>query len=172
MEPFIGEIRAFAFGIIPKGWALCDGSLLAVNQNQALYALLGNLYGGTPNQNFNLPDLRGRTPLGFNPTTPVIPPAQKDGSETVTLTAAQVPPHTHQVKGSSATASTNAPSTHAMAVLASGAGNAYAAPDAAAATLNVAAVATSGGSAPHPNMQPSLAVNWCIATIGLWPQRP
>lgn len=168
MDPFVGEIRAFAFGIIPKDWLPCDGRTLNVNQYVALFSLLSNRYGGNGSSTFALPDLRGRTPLGFSAT---IPQGQKDGSETVTLTAAQVPPHTHQVKGSSATASTNAPSTHAMAVLASGAGNAYAAPDAAAATLNVAAVTTSGGSAPHPNMQPSLAVNWCIATNGLYPPR-
>lgn len=167
MDPFLGEIRAFAFGIIPTGWLPCDGRTLTVSQNAALFSLLGNRYGGDGRTTFALPDLRGRTPLGFSAT---IPQGQKDGSETVTLTAAQVPPHTHQVQGSAATASSNAPATHTLAVLPTG--TAYAAPAAPAATLNVAAVATSGGSAPHPNMQPALAVNWCIAATGPYPPRP
>lgn len=164
MEPFLGEIRAFAFGIIPSGWLPCQGQLLPVNSNMALFSLLGNRYGGDGKTTFALPDLRGRTPLGFSATKPQ---AQQDGSETVTLTRSQVPAHTHQVKASSATASTNAPSSNTLAVLTS---NAYATPD-AVATLNMAAVSTAGGDAPHPNMQPSLVVSWCIATRGIYPPR-
>lgn len=166
MDPFLGEIRAFAFDRIPNGWLPCDGRLLLVQSNQALYALLSNRYGGTVNQNFNLPDLRGRTPVCYGPN---ITMGHKDGSETVALTAAQVPPHTHTVLATSAAASTSSPAGGALATLPTGT-NAYAAAP-GAAMLNIATVSTSGASASHQNMQPSLAVNWCIATSGLWPSR-
>ncbi|UJB65761.1 phage tail protein [Acidovorax sp. YS12] len=166
MDPFVGELRPFAFGIIPRGWLPCNGSLLNATQYAALFSLLGNRYGGDGRTTFALPDLRGRTPLGCSAT---FPQGHKNGSETVTLTAAQVPSHTHQVQGSKATATANGPSAQAMAVPATF--MAYAAPDTAAGTLNTAAVTISGGSAPHDNMQPSLVVNWCIATSGTYPPR-
>ncbi|WP_027994576.1 phage tail protein [Simplicispira psychrophila] len=165
MDPFLGEIRAFAFGRIPNGWLPCDGRELNVQQNQALYALLGTRYGGTLNQKFNLPDLRGRTPVCYGPGMAM---GLKEGSETVALNAAQVPPHTHTVLATSAAASTSSPAGGALATLPTGT-NAYAAPG--TTTLNTAAVSTSGASAPHQNMQPSLAVNWCIAISGLFPPR-
>lgn len=167
MDPFLGEIRAFAFGRIPNGWLPCDGRELNVQQNQALYALLGTRYGGTFNQKFNLPDLRGRTPMCYGPG---IAMGLKEGTETVALTAAQVPPHTHTVLATSTAASTSSPAGGALATLPSGT-NAYAAPP-GTTTLNTAVVSISGTSAPHQNMQPSLAVNWCIATTdALWPPR-
>lgn len=165
MEPFLGEIRPFAFGFTPKGWLSCDGRQMNVMQNQALYALLGNRYGGNGNTTFNLPDLRGRTPLGCGATTPL---AQQGGTETVALTAAQVPSHAHAVLATSTAASTAAPGGGALANLPTGT-NAYAAPN--SSTLNAAAVSTSGASQGHENMQPALAVNWCIATSGLFPTR-
>lgn len=165
MDPFLGEIRAFAFDRIPNGWLPCDGRELTVQQNVALYALLGKRYGGNGTTTFALPDLRGRTPLGWSATLPL---AQKDGLEGVALTTDQVPSHTHAAFGSTAAASTAAPSAAALATLPTGT-NAYAAPG--TTTLNAAAVSTSGGSAPHPNMQPSLVVSWCIATTGLFPSR-
>lgn len=166
MDPFLGEIRAFAFGRIPNGWLPCDGRELNVQQNQALYALLGTRYGGTFNQKFNLPDLRGRTPMCYGPG---IAMGLKEGTETVALTAAQVPPHTHTVLATSTAASTSSPAGGALATLPTGT-NAYAA--SGTTTLNTAVVSISGASAPHQNMQPSLAVNWCIATTdALWPPR-
>ena len=166
MDPFLGEIRAFAFGRIPNGWLPCDGRELNVQQNQALYALLGTRYGGTFNQKFNLPDLRGRTPMCYGPG---IAMGLKEGTETVALTAAQVPPHTHAVLATSTAASTSSPAGGALATLPPGT-TAYAA--SGTTTLNTAVVSISGASAPHQNMQPSLAVNWCIATTdALWPPR-
>lgn len=166
MEPFLGEIRAFAFGRVPNGWLPCDGRLLQVQQNQALFALLYNRYGGDGKTTFALPDLRGRTPLCYGPSMAM---GLKEGTETVTLTSAQVPPHTHAVLATSTTAATSSPAGGALATLPAGT-NAYAAPG--TTTFNTAAVSTSGASAPHQNMQPSLAVNWCIATSNaLFPPR-
>ena len=142
MEPFLGEIRAFAFSRVPNGWLPCDGRQLQIQPNVALFALLGIRYGGDGKTTFNLPDLRGRTPVCYGPGMAM---GLKEGTETVTLTSAQVPPHTHAV----------------LATLPAGT-NAYAAPG--TTTFNTAAVSISGASAPHQNMQPSLAVNWCIAT--------
>lgn len=168
MEPFLGEIRAFAFGRTPTGWLPCDGRELQVQQNQALYTLLGPRYGGNGRTTFNLPDLRGRTPLGYGPS---IAMGRKEGTETVTLTTTQVPAHAHTVLATSKAAATSSPAGGALATLPVGT-NAYAAPGTTTTTFNTAAVSTSGASAPHPNMQPSLAVNWCIATSdALWPPR-
>lgn len=170
MEPFIGETRAFAFGITPKGWAPCAGQLLSIQQNQALFSLLGVTYGGNGITNFALPDLRGRAPLGYGQAAsgPVAIGAQS-GTETVTLTAVQVPPHSHAAYASTAAASVAAPGTASLAALPEGF-SAYAAP-AAGTTLAASAVTTSGGNQPHENMQPSLAVNWCIAITGIFPSR-
>jgi microcystin-dependent protein len=166
MDPFLGETRAFAFGITPRGWAPCDGRLLSVQQNSALFSLLGTFYGGDGITTFALPDLRGRAPLGCDGSVAI---GARSGTETVTLTAAQVPSHTHAAYASTAAASTAAPSTASLAPLPEGF-SAYAAP-AANTTLAASAVATSGASQPHENMQPSLAVNWCIAINGIYPSR-
>ena len=166
MDPFLGETRAFAFGIIPKGWAPCDGRLLPIQPNQALFSLLGVTYGGNGINTFALPDLRGRSPLGYGGQVAI---GEQSGSETVTLTAAEVPSHTHTVYASTATAAIAAPSTASLATLPKGA-LAYATPS-GSSTLAAEAVAASGGSQGHENMQPSLAVNWCIATSGIFPSR-
>lgn len=165
MDPFLGEIRAFAFGRIPNGWLPCDGRQLQIQPNVALFALLGPRYGGDGKTTFNLPDLRGRTPVCYGPGMTM---GLKEGSETVALNAAQVPPHTHTVLATSTAASTSSPAGGALATLPTGT-NAYAAPS--TTTLNIEAVSISGASAPHQNMQPSLAVNWCIAISGLFPPR-
>lgn len=170
MDPFIGEIRAFAFGQIPKGWALCNGSLLAVAQNQALFSLLGTRYGGNGQTTFALPDLRGRTPVGYGQVAGVsLPLGTSAGAETVALTGTQVPSHTHALRGTSELASTNNPAGGVLAQTANTASAAYAAPG--SATLAAAAVASSGAGLAHENMQPSLAVSWCIAIVGLYPSR-
>jgi len=166
MEPFLGEIRAFAFSRVPNGWLPCDGRQLQIQPNVALFALLGIRYGGDGKTTFNLPDLRGRTPVCYGPGMAM---GLKEGTETVTLTSAQVPPHTHAVQATSTAAATSSPAGGALATLPAGT-NAYAAPG--TTTFNTAAVSISGASAPHQNMQPSLAVNWCIATSNaLFPPR-
>jgi microcystin-dependent protein len=167
MDPFLGEIRAFAFGRIPRGWALCNGAILAIQTNQALFALLGIQYGGNGSTTFGLPDLRGRAPLGFST---IFPMGLPNGSESVTLTLNEIPQHTHQLQcNGTTTATTNVPSGAAMAPAANSL-PVYGAPT--TATLAADAVALTGAGLPHQNMQPSLVVNWCIATQGIYPPRP
>jgi len=172
MEPFLGEIRAFAFGMIPDGWLLCDGTTLQISQNQALAALLGNRYGGDGRTTFQLPDLRGRVPLGSGISSEgvVYQVGNAGGSEGVGLTSGQIPSHTHTFCCSNAAAGTNAPSAAVPATAPAGV-NTYA--DAVSPTISMApdAVASVGQSLAHNNMQPTLAVSFCIATTGIWPPR-
>lgn len=169
-EPFVGEIRIFSFGLAPKNWATCDGQTLMIKQNQALYALLGVRYGGNATTNFILPDLRGRVPLcfGANANRPVqYAIAAKDGKESVTLTA--VAPHNHPFMVSNVPATRSGPAERPYAVSQA---NIYAAaqtpPDTA---LNAASMDNGGGGGAHPNMQPFLTLNFCIALTGIYPPR-
>ncbi len=173
---YLGEIRMFACNYAPPGWHICDGSLLNMQQNAALYALLGTLYGGDGKTTFALPDLRGRTMAGLLPTNPSFQKVgTAGGSETETLSPAEMPPHTHTfgVK--------NAPATGTLAgeILANPVGAAptntqvdiYNASAATTTTLNPATISTVGGNVPHNNMQPYTTVNFCIAVQGLFPSR-
>lgn len=177
-DPFLGEIKLWMMSWAPKGWALCDGSLLTVSQNQGLYALIGVQFGGNPTTNFNLPDMRGRVAIGYNPGATedgrsAYAVGANGGAEGVTLTAAQVPGHTHSV--SADTASGNAtPATNALfATVATSVVSfepyTYAAPD---TPLNAASLTTYGGGEPHANVQPFAVLNFAICTSGLWPPRP
>ncbi|WP_202758868.1 phage tail protein [Delftia acidovorans] len=165
MDPFLGEIRAFGFGLIPKNWLPCDGRLMPVSTNQALFALLSVRYGGNGTTTFGLPDLRGRVPLGFSANDQL---GLLNGTETVTLSVNQIPQHTHSVSCSSTVATTSDPTNAVMAEAAGGLG-AYGVPN--GSFLAPTAVALGGGSQPHQNMQPSLVVNWCIAISGIFPAR-
>lgn len=169
-EPFIGEIRLFSFGFAPSGWATCDGQVLPINQNQALYSLLGVTYGGNGTTNFNLPDLRGRTML--HRSNGYLEGA-KGGTESVALTAAsQLPLHTHALAANSGPSGTNTPKDDVLATVAGTTTFAYATAKATpAAILAAGALSQSGASAPHNNMQPSLIINYCIALTGYFPQR-
>ncbi|MDP1698306.1 MAG: tail fiber protein [Xanthomonadaceae bacterium] len=169
-EPFLSEVRMFGFSFAPKGWALCNGQLLPIAQNQALFALLGTTYGGNGTTTFALPDLRGRTPTHFGNGT-----LQGDaaGVENVTLLPAQMPAHTHQATG--ATDAFNSRNyddtvfTTATDTITQQPSNLYG-PANALVALGTSMTAT-GGSQPHDNMQPSLVVNFCIATVGTFPSR-
>lgn len=165
MEPFLGEIRAFAFGYAPRGWLLCNGVLLAINTNQALFALLGTRYGGNGTTTFALPNLCGRTPVGYDSNMPI---GMVTGTESVTLISTQIPQHTHQVMCTTATATTNIPAGHAMAQT-NASLLAYA--NTGDAQMADSAIAPSGSNQPHQNMQPSLVINWCIASSGIFPPR-
>ncbi|MGZ5049628.1 MAG: phage tail protein [Methylobacter sp.] len=174
---FLGEIRMFSFSWAPQNWALCQGQQLGVQQNQALFALLGNTYGGNLQTVFNLPDLRGRVPLcfGVSPisgTTYQQGVSYAGGTEGVTLTAAQVPIHTHTVKAMSAKGSAGPVdgiiSSLNTTVTPSVFGT-YAA-GTALQPLNNGTVSTVGGAA-HSNMQPFTVANFCIATVGIFPSR-
>jgi microcystin-dependent protein len=169
-EPYLTEIRIFGFGFAPKGWALCNGQTLPINQNQAIFALIGTTYGGNGITTFQLPNLQGCAPLhmGTNPATgDTYIPGQQAGEVNVTLTFNQMPSHNHQVNANSG-ADANVPSS---AVVPGGGGvSAYgAAPG--GATMNAGIVGLTGGNQPHSNMQPTLVLNFCIALQGIFPSR-
>lgn len=170
-DPFIGEMRLFAGNFAPRGWALCEGQLLAISQNDALFSLLGTIYGGDGRTTFGLPDLRGRVPVhqGTGPGLPDARIGQTGGAETVTLTSSQVPAHSHAVRASAALGTGSAPGNALLT--ATGPVNSYGsgAPD-----LAMAADALStqpGGPLSHDNMAPFLAVNTIIALFGIYPSR-
>jgi microcystin-dependent protein len=162
-EPFLGEIKIFSFNFAPRGWALCNGQLMPINQNQALFSLLGTMYGGDGRTTFALPNLQGRTPIhvgnGFVQ-------GQSAGEQTHTLITSEMPAHTHQGVGSSASADQSSP---ANALWAATASNAYSSK--LNAGMNPAAVGSLGGNQPHENMAPYLTLNFCIALQGIFPSR-
>jgi microcystin-dependent protein len=167
-EPFLAEIRIVGFNFAPRGWALCDGQILPINQNQSLYSLLGTTYGGDGRTSFALPDLRGRCPIHVGSSNGQAHSlGQKSGEETHTLSAAEMPTHTHTLHGTNDTATSDVGDGH---VLARAAGNIYgdlrtAVPMGSGALTNV------GGGQAHENMQPYLALTFCIALQGLFPSR-
>ena len=162
-EPFLGEIRLMSFVFPPKGWALCNGQLLPINQNQPLFALLGTSYGGDGRVNFALPDLRGRVPVHTGGSFTQV--GMRAGEAAHTLNVAELPAHGHAVNARAA-GSTQDPS----GALLAGAGNAYHAPQSAVA-LRPDTVANTGGSQPHTNQQPFLTISFCIATQGIFPSQ-
>ena len=171
MNPYLGEIRIFAFNFAPKGWAMCNGQLLAISSNTALFSLLGTYYGGNGQTTFALPDLRGRVPIhqgqgqGLSPYSV----GQNGGTESVTLTTQQMPQHNHManvVSGPQATAPR--PSNAHPGNATSGSVYSTANPD---STFNQGFVSSQGGSQPHNNVQPYLTVTFCIATQGIYPPR-
>lgn len=166
-EPFLAEIRIVAFNFAPRGWAFCDGQILPINQNQSLYSLLGTTYGGDGRTTFALPDLRGRTPIHEGSSNGVSHPlGQKGGAETHTLSVAEIPNHEHALQGVSDSANSTDPTGR---VLAKASTQIYNDPQQLQA-MNPAAVTSVGGQA-HDNMQPYLALNFCIALQGLFPSR-
>jgi microcystin-dependent protein len=167
--PFIGEIRMFGGNFAPVGWAFCDGQLLAISQNDALFALIGTTYGGDGQTTFGLPDLRGRIPVhqGQGPGLSNYSLGEISGSENVTLTAQQIPAHTHAAQGQSATGNQAAPG---GGVWAASAQNQFSA-NAPGAAMSNAAIGPAGGSQPHDNMAPYQVVNFIIALEGIFPSR-
>lgn len=163
-DPYLSEIRMFSFGYAPKGWALCNGQLLPINQNQALFSLLGTTYGGDGRTNFALPDLRGRVPVHLGTQQQL---GERYGEQTHTLTVNELPSHTHIVAATTAGATTG--NTGPGVMLATSIGSpAYGQPTALAA-MAPGALAPVGGSQPHPNMAPNLCVSFCIALVGIYP---
>jgi microcystin-dependent protein len=173
-EPFVAEIRIFAGNFAPRGWAFCNGQLLPVSQNTALFSLIGTTYGGDGRTTTALPNLQGRAPMhpGRGPGLTAKRLGQRGGVETVTLSEAQMPNHTHTLHGSTDESefdgSTN-PAGNLTGVVESGA-EVYA-PANNLGTLAEAAVANTGGSQAHNNLQPFLAMSFIIALVGLYPSR-
>jgi len=160
-EPFLAEIKVVAFDFPPRGWALCNGQLLPINQNQALFSILGTTYGGDGRVTFALPDLRSRTPIHVHPSFPLGTAA---GEETHILTVGELPGHTHAAAASSNPATTPDP---AGGVWADPGQPAYA--GTADTTMASAATGPIGGSQPHDNMSPYLVLNFIIALVGIFP---
>lgn len=169
-EVFLGQIMPVAFNFAPRGFALCDGQLMSIAQNSALFALLGTQYGGDGKTTFALPDLRGRTPVGYgNSALGNVPIGQVAGAETVTLTAAELPSHNHQSNGTTTAGGLRNP-TGALYGTSTAATYATAASGAQVA-LNAQTVTPAGQGQPHENMQPFRTLNFCIAITGIFPSR-
>jgi microcystin-dependent protein len=167
-EPFLGEMRIFSFALAPRGWAQCNGQLLPINQNQALFSLLGTMYGGNGQTTFALPNLQNRVPmhLGSGHTQ-----GEAGGEAVHTLTVNELPTHLHLAQASSAGANSNAAAGNVLAV---SQGNIYLNPSQTSAqltTIHPSTTVSTGGSQPHNNTQPILALNVCIALLGIFPAR-
>lgn len=161
-EPFLSEIRIMSFQFAPKGWALCNGQLLPINQNQALFSLLGTTFGGDGRVNFALPDLRGRTPIHVGSGHTL---GERGGEQAHTLSIAELPQHAHVAQGTSATGDSVIPTSN---VLADSPSQLYA-PFGSTTTLAPSSVTNTGGSQAHLNMQPFLTLSFCIALQGIFP---
>ncbi len=170
-DPFLGEIRLFGFNFAPRGWANCNGALVATTQNPALFALLGTSFGGNGNTNFALPDFRGRVPIQIgNLGQDLYEVGSKGGVETVTLTAQELPQHNHDFNASAEGADRPSPGSKGTRSLAISDSNLYGGA-ANLTTMNQNTSKNAGGGEPHYNMQPYLATNFCIATAGEFPPR-
>jgi microcystin-dependent protein len=165
-EPFLSEIRIFSFTFAPKGWALCNGQLLPINQNQALFALLGTTYGGNGQTSFALPNLRGRTPIHVGSGHTL---GEAAGTEAVTLSMTQMPQHLHLATASSANGNVPVPFSNNQGNLLAAEPNQVYGPAANLIPLNAQTVTNVGGSQAHTNMQPFLTLNFCIALQGIFP---
>jgi microcystin-dependent protein len=169
-DPFVAEIRIFPFNFAPRGWAFCNGQLLPLSQNTALFSLLGTTYGGDGKSNFALPDLQGRTPMhpGQGPGLSLHDLGEEGGSETVTLLESEIPSHSHGVNASEADGTERGPSGQRLAT---GVGiSQYQTPQ-SMTNLSPNTVAPAGGDQPHNNLQPYLTFYFNIALQGVFPPR-
>ena len=162
-EPFLSEIKIVSFNFPPKGWALCNGQLLPINQNQALFALLGTTYGGNGQTNFALPNLRGRVPIHMSTSHDL---GEAAGSTSVTINIQQLPTHMHQLQAINTNGAVANPNNATLGSVNNMYGSA-----ASLTTLNPGSVTSVGGSQPHNNMMPYLVLNFIIALQGIFPSR-
>jgi microcystin-dependent protein len=171
-DPFVAEIRIFPFNFAPTGWAWCDGQLLPLSQNTALFSLLGTTYGGNGKSNFALPDLQGRAPMhpGQGPGLSLHDLGETGGSETVTLLESEIPAHLHTLRASSDDADLKAPTPNRSLARSIG-GFAYQTSTAGAQPMAPEALAPAGGDQPHNNLQPYLTFYFNIALQGVFPPR-
>ncbi len=163
-EPFLGEIRMASFTFAPSGWALCNGQLLPINQNQGLFALLGTTYGGDGRLSFGLPNLQGRTPIHVSNSHPL---GEQGGEESHTLTIQELPSHTHTLAGRTSAATTPIATGNLPASVPSG----MYAPAGSLTALITGSISAVGGSQSHSNMQPYLVLTFIIALQGIFPSR-
>ncbi|MGO9028971.1 MAG: phage tail protein [Acidimicrobiales bacterium] len=163
--PYLGQIMMVSFNFPPKGWALCNGQLLAINQNQALFSILGTTYGGDGRVNFGLPNLQGRVPIHVGAGFVL---GESGGEDSHTLILPEIPTHTHGVTASSLGADSTSP----IGAFLAGSGNTnYGAPGTASGALAPQAVAVDGGGQPHENRSPFTVINFVIALVGIFPSR-
>lgn len=162
-EPYVGEIRMFAGNFAPVGWMLCQGQTLPISENETLFNLIGTTYGGDGQSTFNLPNLSGRVPIHQGNSFVI---GQMAGEEEVTLTVNQIPQHTHALLCNSASSSSPNP---AGSLWGAAGSNAFIAPASINAHLNAATIVAAGGSQPHDNMMPFLAINFIISLYGVYP---
>lgn len=164
-EPFLSEIRLMSFSFPPKGWALCNGQLLPINQNQALFSLLGTTFGGDGRVNFALPDLRGRVPIHVGSGHTL---GERGGEQAHTLSIAELPTHTHVVMASGGNADTADPTNAFFSIPSAALGTVYG-PATGLVAMNASMSTNTGGSQAHLNMQPFLTLSFCIALQGIFP---
>jgi microcystin-dependent protein len=165
-EPFLSEIRIMSFVFAPKGWALCNGQLLPINQNQALFSLLGTTFGGDGRVNFALPNLQGGTPIHVGSGHTL---GEKGGEQNHTLSIAEIPTHTHVANATSALAQFGGPGSNSDELVSKSNGSNLYGPASNLQTMLPAAIANVGGSQAHLNMQPILTLSFCIALQGIFP---
>jgi microcystin-dependent protein len=166
-QPFLGQLALFSFGYAPRGWALCKGQLMAINQNQALFSLLGTTFGGDGRTTFALPDLQGRTPVSVGNGIVL---GEKAGTETQTLTLAEVPTHSHAINAT--TVAANSPGAAGNLLAQTAAGAVYKQnPAKIDSPLIASTIGSYGNSQPHENRTPYLVMKWCIALSGIYPSR-
>ena len=169
-QPFIGEIRMFGGNFAPAGWAFCDGQLIPISENDALFTLIGTTYGGDGQETFALPNLQSRVPIhaGTGPSGTTYQLAEMAGTEQETLTVQQIPSHTHAFLGSTTAATLTSPKD---SVVATSAQVAYLTIATASVAMNANAITPAGGSQPHENCQPFLCINFIISLFGIFPRQ-
>jgi microcystin-dependent protein len=178
-QPFLGQVQPFGFGFAPRGWALCNGQILSISQNTALFALLGTFYGGNGTTNFALPNLQSRVPMHYGSNVfGSFALGEQAGQEGVTLSVNELPTHNHSFSGTTADADSKRPvdgSAYAQTTTpgpVSPGDSFYAQANAGTVTtINPLTLSIVGGSLPHSNLQPYLTINWCIAMQGVFPAR-
>jgi microcystin-dependent protein len=178
-DPFVAEIRIFPFNFAPRGWAFCNGQLLPLSQNTALFSLLGTTYGGDGKSNFALPNLQGNVPLqqGQGPGLSLYDLGEQTGSSSVTLINAELPAHQHFFFATTTAGTTETASNNQLGVGASGSknqnyfANLYSTASQSNVTMSPMAIGLTGGGLPHNNMMPYLTLNFCIALQGIFPPR-
>lgn len=170
-NPYIGEIRMFGCNFAPRGWAFCNGQLLPIAQNTALFSLLGTTYGGNGTTTFGLPDLRGRVPIHFGqgPGLSSYSLGQTGGAESVTLLTTQIPAHSHTVNAADTGGNQTSPIAALPAVESTGTSKNFS--NSGTGQMSPAMINPAGGNQPHPNLQPYQTINFCIALEGIYPSR-
>jgi len=173
MDPFVAEIRIFPFNFAPKGWAFCDGQILPLSQNTALFSLLGTTYGGDGKSNFALPNMQGNAPMhpGQGPGLSLHDLGETGGSETVSLLESEIPGHSHTVMANAAVGNRTTPAANAISRVTGSTPFVAGSPTPPLIQMSPNSVAPAGGDQPHNNMQPYLTFYFCIALQGVFPPR-